>query len=140
MLGLNAAIEAARVGDLGKGFGVVATEIRKLSESSKEVDAGAKVVNIAGTSFHEILKMVREIAEQIYQISNSINEITVGTKDSVTSVNNIQNISMKIADESQTISAAAEEQLASVEEIASSSKLLSKMSEDLQVVISRFKI
>lgn len=84
--------------------------------------------------------MVREIAQQIDKISNSINEITVGTKDSVTSVNNIQNISMKIADESQTISAAAEEQLASVEEIASSSKLLSQMSEDLRSVINKFKI
>jgi len=169
LLALNAAIESARAGEAGRGFSVVSDEIRKLAEqsqestkeiaeiisdvqnktnnavsvmieSSKEVDAGAKVVNIAGTSFHEILKMVREIAEQIYQISNSITEITVGTKDSVTSVNNIQNISMKIADESQTISAAAEEQLASVEEIASSSKLLSKMSEDLQLVITKFKI
>ena len=49
MLGLNAAIEAARVGALGKEFGVVATEIRKLSESSKETTSS--ITEIKNISF-----------------------------------------------------------------------------------------
>lgn len=111
-----------------------------MNENSTEVNNGAKVVDIAGESFREILQMIRKISEQIHEISNSVNDISVGSKASVTSVNNIKNISTKIADETQTISAGAEEQLASVEQMASASKILSQMSEDLRNIINKFKI
>jgi len=66
MLGLNAAIEAARVGDMGKGFGVVASEIRKLSENSKETTN-----NIA-----DLLEKIQLSVNKTIQMSNSTLSIT----------------------------------------------------------------
>ncbi len=63
MLGLNAAIEAARVGDAGRGFGVVAEEIRKLSEESK--------------------KTVTQIKELTRQIENSMNETAAASQSTL---------------------------------------------------------
>ena len=61
MLGLNAAIEAARAGDAGRGFGVVASEIQKLSQSSKET--AAKIA--------EITKNIGQLVKSTLDVSNS---------------------------------------------------------------------
>jgi len=169
LLALNAAIEAARAGEAGRGFAVVAEEVRKLAEQShdaakqitdlinevqgktdsavtfmndgkKEVDAGAKVVSVAGQSFEEILTMVRDMTKQIHEISASIEEITSGTQEVVNAVQEIDNESKKSSEQTQTISAATEEQSASVEEIASASQHLANMAEKLQQAIGKFKI
>lgn len=66
MLGLNASIEAARVGDLGKGFGVVASEIRKLSESSKETTS----------SISNLLEKIQASVDRTIQASNNTLNIT----------------------------------------------------------------
>jgi len=66
MLGLNASIEAARVGDLGKGFGVVALEIRKLSESSKETT----------NSIANLLEKIQTSVDRTMQASNTTLDIT----------------------------------------------------------------
>lgn len=169
LLALNAAIEAARAGEIGRGFAVVADEVRELAEQSngaakqianligevqqktnnavafmkeskKEVDIGTDVVVAAGRSFREILKMIREISEQIHQIYATINEVHRGSQQIVSAVKEIDKESRSSAGQAQAVSTATEEQSAAIEEIASSSQALSKMAEELQTAIRKFTI
>lgn len=169
LLALNAAIEAARAGEQGRGFSVVADEVRKLAEQSAgaakqiaelitevqkkthnavafmnegkmEVDVGSKVVNEAGDSFREILKMIYKITKQIHEISAAIQELTSSSQDVKTSVQQIDQESKNTVKQTETVSAATEEQSASMEEISTSSQALSKMAEELQLIIRKFKV
>ncbi|PAD69010.1 methyl-accepting chemotaxis protein [Bacillus sp. 7586-K] len=169
LLALNAAIEAARAGEHGKGFAVVADEVRKLAEEStsstekiaqliqliqsdtdktiqtmkkaaEEVYSGLNVVHVAGDSFQKIELAVNGVVSQIEDISESLKKLANGTDIVNESIQNVSDVAKESAMITQNISAATEEQLASMEEISSSSQSLARLADDLQIVIKQFKI
>jgi methyl-accepting chemotaxis protein len=169
LLALNAAIEAARAGEHGRGFAVVADEVRKLAEESsksaqqisdmvqsiqedtqaavvsmngttEEVRKGMNTVADAGKSFEQIQRAVGKVNGQVQEVSAAVQQISAETELVVQSIATIDEIAASTASGTQNVAAAAQEQLASMEEITSSAVSLSKMAEDLQALVGQFKV
>ena len=169
LLALNAAIEAARAGEQGRGFAVVADEVRKLAEQSEEaakqiaamiqgnvssidgavramgktsenVQAGIKVMEEAGLAFARIAGHIEKVSQEIGAMNGSINEVVSASGNVDRSAKQIEQISRDTSSQTQNVSAATEEQSASAEEIASASHTLAQLAQELQNNIQRFKV
>lgn len=169
LLALNAAIEAARAGEHGKGFAVVADEVRKLAEQSsksageigilvgdiqmgvkesvasmndgrKSVEEGLSYGDNAGATFTDISKAIYEVTTQVQEVSAAVEQITSSTESMLHSVEESGKLAESAASNTQTVAASAEEQNASMQEISASATTLSQMAEDLQESVKRFKL
>lgn len=148
LLALNAAIEAARAGEHGRGFAVVADEVRKLAEQSSEAadnitnliqliqqdtesairgigdsatkaDVNATVVAKSGQVLTEILRSIETTSQEVQEVSAGMQSMRLG---------------------SEQLAAATEEQSATMEEVASLASSLNQLSVQLQQLVERFEV
>jgi methyl-accepting chemotaxis protein len=169
LLALNAAIEAARAGEHGRGFAVVADEVRKLAEQSsqsakeihkllseiqhdtsnsmtamehvlQEAAKGVSVANHTGTIFENILASTGAVTEQINEVSSRLSLMEASLQQLSTTIQETEQISKDSGQQTQMVAAAAEQLLASMQEISSSVQSLNNKAQDLFEAVERFKL
>ncbi len=155
LLALNAAIEAARAGEQGRGFAVVADEVRKLAErttkatkeiagmikaiqadtngavtsmneGTKQVDEGIKLADKAGLSLHEIVEVSQKVTDMVAQIAAASEEQSSASEQISKNVEGISSVTNQTATGVQQIARAAED--------------LNRLTEKLQQLLGRFKL
>ncbi|MBS4189356.1 methyl-accepting chemotaxis protein [Bacillus sp. FJAT-49705] len=169
LLALNSAIEAARAGEHGKGFAVVADEVRKLAEESKnsadqikqmlemiqletsqavnvmeegnkQVNEGLKETEVANFAFSQIAQEMENVTNKVEIVSSALGKLLTISDQIISEITNVRVIAKKSVAATQKASAATEEQLATMEEVSTSATSLANLAEELQSVVSHFKI
>ncbi|MEN6585686.1 MAG: methyl-accepting chemotaxis protein [Sulfuricella sp.] len=155
LLALNAAIEAARAGEQGRGFAVVADEVRKLAErtskSTEEISAmiGSIQSGTAGavSSMEEGTIRVKEGVNKAHQAGESMQKIRSGADQVIASVSEIMEAlreqstaSGQVAGSVEQIARMTEQNSAEVQEIALTAERLEQLAASLQGSVSQFRI
>jgi methyl-accepting chemotaxis protein len=169
LLALNAAIEAARAGEHGKGFAVVADEVRKLAEQSKQsatqivqltidieqntknvemaaknglasVRDGVEVIKYAGEAFETIRQSVVTVTEGVEHISATSQQISASAEEVSASVHEIATSAELTAEKIEDIASSTQELSSSLQNIQHVSNSLSNNSEQLDTLSKQFNV
>ena len=169
LLSLNASIEAARAGDAGRGFAVVADEIRKLADQSVKaasqiqsivteiqnktqgtVVSAKQAENIVGSQSEALQRTIHvfeNINKHVGKLANNLNNISIGVKgietakeDTLDAIRNISAVSQQTAAASEEVSATANNQIDSVENLSRSALELANDAKKLEEAILLFRI
>jgi methyl-accepting chemotaxis protein len=169
LLALNAAIEAARAGEQGKGFAVVADEVRKLSEEVSgsvveitdivrrmqeesaqvvgalengysEVQKGTTQIQETGKTFNSISSSVEHMEQTIRRITEKLADNKEQTVNMSSSVEEIASISEESAAGIEQTSASAQQSNSTMQEVSASSEELARLAEELNQLVERFEL
>lgn len=169
LLALNAAIEAARAGEAGRGFAVVADEVKKLAEGSgraakqigeliksilKEtrqavenmesgtsaVAEGKVVVEKAGTALQNILKIAGSSSMMVEQISVATQQMAEGTRQVTHNINDIAVTAEGSAAATEEAASTTEQIMASIQDVAAAAQQLAEESVNMKRLIGKFNV
>jgi methyl-accepting chemotaxis protein len=155
LLALNAAIEAARAGEQGRGFAVVADEVRKLAErtaeSSREIGSMIEAISAGTTQAVESMQqgvvkvengvsLAREAGTTITAIDESTQRVVVTVNDISTAIEEQRNATNEIARQVEHIAQMAESNSDSTRRTGETARQLSTLSGELQTSVARFRV